>query len=390
MRHARRFPPALSTFGLWAAVLLVLPGCAQILGLEDPVLIQHNLPPGDRPHNAAIFCDIERALGRRCVTDIDMAIGIRLSDAAIALVEGRTSSVGLDDSADALARCAGEVEAVLFEGPFPQGLPVCLNCDTITANFAGDNTAACRAACYDLFGTVAGEGSVFPEVPPSPVVKSFCDARAGASTNFPTAGCFDGACLEGTLRLDFIDPRRFPTPVTWTDHVGTIPSGADLVRVSATGDAGAASTEWVTRGDAYLEFGVTRNHRVGLAELPVGCGPPCTDSTPGVGDITFALDIAADGRISIFARGVRVAGPNPGGFFGSSVAGDRFRVRVRSSGLGATVIYERVPGPCLPGSPCTTTVLHARAEDVSYPLRADASILQTGAAVLSAQLVYIR
>jgi hypothetical protein len=135
----------------WAAALLVLPNCS----LDTSVLPRTRVVRGDLPRTSAIFCDIERPPGRRCATAADLASAIRLNDAAIALVAGRTSILGLDDSPAALGRCAGQPEVVQFQGPFPEGSSVCLNCGTIGPSPAphASNADVCTAQCLDLFAT---------------------------------------------------------------------------------------------------------------------------------------------------------------------------------------------------------------------------------------------
>src|SRR6185503_15036299 len=94
-------------------------------------------------------------------------------------------------------------------------------------------------------------------------LRQYCSEKAHASIN--TSGCVDDACTdEGAIRTDFVDPRRKLEPVEWGDLVGTAAGGTDnntLTRTAATGeppmfDAGAASQQTVTTGDAWVEFTV--------------------------------------------------------------------------------------------------------------------------------------
>ena len=58
---------------------------------------------------------------------------------------------------------------------------------------------------------------------------------AARSTNFPASGCFDNACSDGgTLRSDFVDPRRTPEAVAWGDLIGTTAAANSLTRTAPT------------------------------------------------------------------------------------------------------------------------------------------------------------
>src|SRR5205085_943829 len=139
-----------------------------------------------------------------------------------------TSSTVLDYSPDALARCAGEPEVVPFVGPFPDGLPVCVNCaDTLRAGVYANANGLCVAQCLDTLGTTSADGSFTPNNPPKPADLAFCLGHARTSTNFPQRECFaDGCTIAGTLRPDFVDPRRIPEPVAWQDLIGVTVSGS--------------------------------------------------------------------------------------------------------------------------------------------------------------------
>ena len=383
----------------WVLALLVLPNCTFNPGGLGPA---HNLPKGPTPHDSAIFCDIPKAAGRHCASDEEQATGIRLDEAALALNTGRTSSVGLDFSPDALSRCGGEPEAVLFEGQFPEGFPVCLNCGSVIGTMSfPDVDTACKAQCYDFYGTVSSDGGIIPDNPPDPSIKTFCDTNARASTNFPQTGCFMGVCTEaGTLRADFVDPRRTPEPVVWGDFLGTAAAGAassDLVRTTAaTGnfDAGAVSTQWITRGDGYVEFSTDRTDQarvLGLTQIPGACPAPCTDTDPDFSAINFGIVLNLDGRFYVVENGAILMGPDINGSFGTYAAAERFRVSVRANSDGTAVVtYSRVIGSCLPGMPCNTTVFFTSTATASYPLRVDASLRELGALLVDVRLVRIK
>lgn len=383
----------------WALALLILPNCSFEAGGFGS---SNNLWRGSVPRDAAIFCDIEKPLvGRRCSTATDRAMGIRLADAAVALNEGRTAAIGLDDSADALARCSGQPEAVLFEGAFPEGLSVCLNCSEVIPAWYADANAVCQARCYDMFGATGSDGTIIPENPPAPSVVSFCAARAKISTNFPATACFGGACTDdGTLRPDFIDPRRTSEVVTWTNHIGTAPGGSpnDLVRTAATTgnfDAGAVSTQWFTKGDGYVEFSVPASdkaQRLGLTAIPAACPAPCADTDPSGSSLGYSIAVGLDGRVYLFESGAQVPGPDINGSFGTYSVGERFRVMLRDTGTGtATVSYGRVVGSCTPGVPCNVSVFHTSTSTAAtYPLRVDTSLREQGATLSNVRVVRIQ
>ena len=102
------------------------------------------VPPALFAGPDVLFCDIVRPAGRRCATADDLQTGIRLAAAAEALISGQTSSIGLDDSPAALTRCMGQPEAIEFEGPFPYGTGICLDCAAAPAT---DPIAVCVDRC---------------------------------------------------------------------------------------------------------------------------------------------------------------------------------------------------------------------------------------------------
>jgi hypothetical protein len=386
----RRF---VSGWWFWALVLLALPNCGfDVSGLPpDPP----NLNPGELPHSSAIMCDIEKYQdpARRCATAQDLAMGIPLAAAAEALVSGQASNVGLDYSQAAQAACgAGNPQAIDFQGSFPDGFAVCLNCGVIPVAHA-DARAVCVAQCQDL---VANGDAPFPAD-----TLAFCTANARPSTHFPSSGCFDNACSEGgTLRPDFADPRRIPSPVVWRDLIGAAAVGSNLTQTSPTtgGDtfaAGAVSEQWIHANDAYMEFeGVENNlsHVAGLAQVAAACPFPCPDSDPGFADIDFALSLNNDGRVYVLEAGALVAGPDLNNSFGTYVAGERFRVRVKDNFDGtATVSYTRIVGACVPGNPCNETVVFAHGvPSAAYPLRAAAAFREQNATLANVSIVRIQ
>jgi hypothetical protein len=383
---ARRF----ASVWFWPLALLALPNCSfDVSGF----VVAPFLDPGALPHTSAIMCDIEKfqAPSRRCATADDLVAGIPIAMAAEALVSGQTSNVGLDYSPAAQAACgAGNPQAVDFQGAFPEGFAVCLNCGDVIPALHADATAVCVAQCQDLVANGAG--------PMPPDVLAFCTATAHPSTNFPTSGCFDNACSDGgTLRSDFADPRRIPEPVVWTDFIGTSAVGSNLTDDSATTgnfDAGAVSTQWITANDAYVEFEASENnlsHVVGLSQVSATCPFPCADTDAGI-NINFAMSLNFDGRVYLLEGGTLVMGPDLGGSFGTYAAGDRFRVKVKDNFDGTAVVtYSRINGECVPGNPCNETVFYQHlGSPAVYPLRVDASFREQTATLADASIVRIQ
>src|SRR5262249_51468748 len=136
----------------WPLALLALPNC----GLDDSVPFEPPpfFNPGPFPHSSAIMCDIEKFQGpqRRCASADDLETGIPLESAAIALATGQQSNIGLDFSKAALDHCGdGHPEAIDFQGPFPDGFAVCLNCGH---SIPPDTPGVCVAQCLDFVTAV--------------------------------------------------------------------------------------------------------------------------------------------------------------------------------------------------------------------------------------------
>jgi hypothetical protein len=386
----RRFA---SRWWFWALALMVLPNCTLD---RSGICCSTFVRPGPLPHSDAIMCDIEKFQGptRRCATPDDLAMGIPLANAAEALVSGQTSNVGLDFSAAAQAACgAGIPQAIDFQGSFPDGFAVCLNCGSSIPVPHADAPAVCVAQCRDLINSDEGP------TPADPM--AFCTANARPSTNFPTSGCFENACSEGgTLRADFADPRRIQEPVIWTDLIGTAAVGSTLTRTLPTtpaGDlnAGAVSTQWITRGDAFVEFEAgdnTRTKIAGLSQVPGACPFPCTDSDPGITNLPFAISLNFAGRVFVVQNGaVPPGGTEPDGSWGTYAPSERFRVHVRDNNDGTgTVTYSRIVGACLPGNPCNEVVFHTAGAAAVYPLRVDTSFREQDGTLANVSIVRIQ
>lgn len=371
---------------LVVSLFLALPNCTlDSSGLLSP----QNLERGSSPRSSAVFCDIENMeVSRHCASSEEQLGGIRIASAAIALTTGQTSNIGLDDSpaAGAALGCApGVPVAVTFRCPFPQGCPVCLNCAVI-GDAHPTAAAACVAHCEDINSPIG------LEVPPMAPIVTFCEANAKVSTNAvdpATSNCFAGVCTDaGAPNLgSFSDPRVNPEPVEWTN-----PSGVDVVGNTLTKntpdlgafDAGAASTQTVTQGDAYVEFTVDGPDGGRALGLSTGA-PPDTDYTTA--DLGFAFRISGTGNIFIAENGTLLTGPI-GGAYATATPGDKLRITVTDNFDGTALVkYTRFPAGMV-GS--EGDVLREMAGPVTYPLRVDASLRGAGATLIDVRIVRIK
>ena len=378
---------------LWPLALLALPGCAEIVGIED-------WSPASAP-TTLVFCDFPKPPpdAPECISP-NADIGIRQASAAVALNTGQTMTITIDESEPALAACAattGGPQAVVFQGPFPQGLAGC------AAPGLTDANAFCVTLCS---GEISDAG--------------FCSSHAHASTNVPLIGFPGGCSVEGAPIPDF-DPRKNPEDVVWdwdpANPNGVEPTGNDLKRTADTSpplnnppfDAGAASKQRIERGDAYVEFSAHEkdlSHVIGLSEIPDGCADPCTDTDHSLADINFAISLNKDGKVYIIESGALILvpdangkGPDVDGSFGTYDPNDpndpnpRFRVSLRQSSDGsktATVTYSRLTGACIPGNPCAENVFYTHDGLASYPLRIDTSFREANAILTKVTVVRIQ
>jgi hypothetical protein len=376
---------------IWPLALLTLPGCVFHVEGLGPL---HNLDQGALPQSGVVFCDIEKPEGRHCASADEIAMGMPLSAAAVALASGQTSDHALDYSADALARCAGQPEVVQFFGAFPEGEAVCLNCSTqIPAPYA-DAAAVCTTRCYD-----DADGSDSDVIPPTADTTAFCASKAHVSTNFVAVGgsCIADACVDaGTLKNDFADPRRAGEPVVWGDLVGTTAALNTLTRSAPTTmafDAGAASTQVITGGDAYVEFTVNETDTTRLGGLSEGAPP---DGNQNFTTIGWGIDLFREGCFYVFELGVF----QPGGAvntcsvmnaFGTYATGHKFRVNVKDKHNGtAEISYSQITASCTDGMPCPQIVFYTSPTAATYPLRVDSSFREQGGTLGDVKLVRIR
>jgi hypothetical protein len=374
----------------WPLVLLALPNCAfQTGGIPGTP----NLNPGPLPHGDAIMCDIEQFQGpggRRCASQQDIDNGTALGSAAIALVTGQEKMIGLDYSSAAFAHCgAGNPEAIDFQGPFPAGFAVCVNCGQSTP---ADAPGVCVAECKDLL--------LNSDIQPPDRV-AFCTANARPSTNFPKTGCFTGACSAGGTfpAAGFTDPRLAGEQVVWDDAINTTPAGNNLAKSggsNANFDAGAVSDQWIALGDGYVEFEANESslsHVIGLALVPAGCTKPtdCHDMDPSIADIDFAINLNIDGRFYILENGNLVNGGDINNSWGTYMAHQRFRVTVKDKHDGTYDLgYSFITGMCIPGNPCNETIFHTHNVTATYPLRVDTSFRELNAELANVTIVRIQ
>ena len=399
----------------WPLVLLALSG-GLLTVLSSCALQAGGLPGlpsafdgGPEPRTSAVMCDIPKVPSpgsNDCANSTETGFGMSMSRAAVALVQGESSSLALDVSPAATNACGGFPRKIEFQGAFPDGYAVCLNCGTQMPVPYKDANDVCVAQCIDLINH--GDG---PE--PEGGAESFCQLNARVSTNFDKTTCFENACSSGgTLLPNFVDPRRTQEPVKWVDLIGTTPTGNTLTRTLPTSnpvnfDAGAASDQLIMKGDAWVEFEAAENnqgHAVGLSAVPVLPGGVPVDGDPSLKDIDFAIVLRTDGNVYIFEGGTKIIGPGVNGSIGTYNAGDRFRVRVTDNNdllpHTATITYTRLTAPCTPAPPGTAPpgvlvcpeiqIGSQTASSPTYPLRVDASLNQAGATLTNVTLVRIK
>jgi hypothetical protein len=371
--------------------LLALPNC----DFHPSPFPQLSIPSG----TTLVLCDINLEIPERhCSTAHELDVSVRLTDAAVGLVQGeRGVRYGIDDSPAALARCAGQPETILFSGEYPYGDQFCVDPAVVgPGNQFATTTDVCVEVCLELIGE---------SNPPSPVDLDFCQHRAQASTNVPADPnvSFGGACSPaGNPLRTFADPRFVGEPTTWTNATGVDTTGGNIVRTApcttspCSGfDAGAAGVETVTHGDGYLEFSVneTTTNRIGGLTSGLGQDDTSVDFTT----LGFGIDFFRDGCFYVFENGVRrpAAAPLsgcvvPSDAFGLYASGDRFRITFKDNFDGTTTIsYAKLPGPCTPGSECPANTFFVSAVHGAYPLHVDAGFEDQGGALLDVRVVYI-
>jgi hypothetical protein len=283
-----------------------------------------------------------------------------------------------------------------FEGDFPNGLAVCLNCGQQLGPSSTyvDANAACVAKCIDIMNA--------SEIPPPGGAETFCQSNASVSTNFPLHSCFEGACSDGgTFDLNFPDPRRSAEPIVWNDTAGTTAFGNNLTRVAAedltTGtppgfNAGGWSGQPITKGSAFVDFEAGASSLDAILGVSfVSCQDPqtCPDGDASAQDISYGIVLHNDGNVYVIEDGGVIGDPFT--VFGTYTQGDIFRIRVIDHLDGmATIEYATVPNACIPGQPCPDNVFYTSSTLSKYPLRVDASIRKQNSTLQNVTIVRIQ
>jgi hypothetical protein len=355
--------------------------------------------PGPDPSDA-ILCQIPKPLADGddgCATPAEAAdpTNISLSEAATALVNGEFKSFALDFSDSAKLACGGLPKKIEFFGEFPDGLRVCINCGEQMPDPYATLTKACVAKCEDL---VAQNGII-----PDEGASVFCAANATLATNHQDT-CYEGACtIGGSSNLAWPDPRKTPEPVKWTDHIGTQDGGTNgLERFAPTTgtttadfNAGAASEQIITQGDAWVEFSAINStavvHVLGVRESLDSVGmkcfhaADCPDTDPHIETVGFAIDLNSDSQVYVLEPGA-----TPGTFdvisgLGPYSVDERYRVRITDNHNGtATISYERKVGSSFAEFYKSTTKFP------QYPLRVDTTFREQGAIIADVTIVRIK
>ena len=372
----------------WPLALLTLPTCGLIYDFNTKPA--HDFDPGDPPVTGAIMCDIPKIVsGSDCANDADLAEGVSLANAAIALNLGVSKPVGLDFSPAATAACSGKPRKIAFHGPFPDGLTVCLNCaQQIPKKYAGP-LEACVAKCTALIKTEHEMTDA--------EVNSFCAVNTHLSTNFDTT-CFEGFCTDGKPKPPIpnpSDPRRTPEPLKWTDLIHTVAVGSTLSFPGsgpppADFSAGAASGQLINSGDAWVEVAAGEpgvSHVVGLR---TSCSnvDTCPDMDGTLADIPLSLSLNFDNAVYVIEKGNVLAGPFP-----NYTAGERFRIHVVDhNNLTADISFKRLTAPCLPNQPCDEVPLYSYpvGKGPNYPLRVDATFREPNASLTGVTIMRIK
>jgi len=368
----------------WPLALLALPGCGlPISGLGDcGGACVFNVDPGPEPRSGVVFCQIEKPGSRHCASpqEIDDLDSLTLAAGAEALVLKQGGRIALDYSPNDCDPPGPQV--VEFEGRFPEGLPVCVNCSA-AASSAITALDLCIAQCEDI--TAPGV------VPADSATHADCVERTQFAINASFPFCVENACSDaGHFSEAFDDKRHLPDPVIWVHQVGVDGGGGDgtLTRVAGmTGsfDAGADSSQMVTAGDAYVEFTASGPAATRVAGFSEGSGDTNTDYAL----INFSISLFKEGCFYVYEKNVQALGDvqtcSAPDAFGAFNSGDKFRVSLKDNFDGtATVSYAQVTASC--GTQIDCPPFFTSLTKANYPLRVDTSFRekegQLGAVVL--------
>jgi hypothetical protein len=353
--------------------------------------------PGGPPLTEAVFCDIPTPVEKpedSCASPAEAAdpLNYSLSQAATLLVSNLKTGLALDRSYAATLACAGQPRKITYlDGSFPDGARLCLNCGQQIPMKYATFAKACVAKCKDLINSSSG-------FKPADV-NQYCEANAVTATNHDKKMCYMGACTTGgNPEPNFVDPRRTPDKVLWTDLDGAAPNaGNDFNTLKRTKpdsmptnfDAGAASFQVITRGDAWIDFQTESNtlgHLLGVKTSS------CTDPT-----VCPDLDSTSAGIVGMLMHETgQIYGQNPGqaqsAALGAYNAGERFRVQVvanHDQANTATISFYRYTGAC-GVDVCAGDFLYTSTVTPAYPLRVDASLRLQNATLTNVTLVYIQ
>jgi hypothetical protein len=378
-----------------------------LLGLQNCIIPPYEYVEGGEegevfdggldPRSDAIMCDIPKvpfdgaAEASECASDEDIKNGYRFAYAAVALAQGENlRTIGLDYSPASTLACNGKPKKIAFQGPFPDGSPICLNCAQLIPSKYVDANAACVAKCIDLVNAGGVE--------PKDGAKSFCEANAKVSTNFDKGLCYPGKCSDGgTPNMPFDDPRRPQDPVAWTD----LELDAELLDNAvgmkgggtATGDfdSSVLSKQIITRGDAWIEFEARENlvsHVLGVSH-DKNIDP---DADLKLAEVEFALSLNYNDKVYVLEKGIPTQMPQyPDLWVGEYVDGERYRLKITDNEDGtATISYARVSLPCGDAMKCNETELAKSAGTIQYPIRVSALFREPGAALTNVKMVFIK
>ncbi len=374
---------------IWPLVLLALPACAfQTNGIKVPGVFD----PGDQPLTSAVMCDIPKpqdsGKSYRCATATDVGVGLLDTTAAVSLADGTNKNAVLDQSADAINECGPLGRVTEYIDPFPTGTPVCLNCmQQIPAKYKGPDDV-CAAKCVELLDD--------EEMDPIGGSVAYCNANAHASTNFKPNVCFTNACTAGGQPIVFADPRRNAEPVEWStgigEDIGVMVNGNTVTQTAATPpdtgtfadfQAGAAATQIITQGDAWVEFEANDNtvsQVLGVHPSSCAKAADCPDADPSLNDIGFAIILNKDQHFYTIESSPMVA-TSPQAY-GTYLAHDRFRLHITDNHDGtAKITYSKLTAACVPGMSCSANEMFFGQQvgpNPKYPLRIDASFREQG------------
>ena len=402
---------AVRTWWFWAFVLLAVPNC--ILNSQgtcteepcgpcdpgDPECEQpppkDNFEPGD-PATDAIMCAIPVPVADptdNCASALEAAdaTNVTTAQAATALASGASSDFGLDFSDEARQKCGGvKPMKVVYMGDgavYPDGLHLCINCGQKIPNPFATAADACIAKCKDLINKSNG----FKPMD----VDAYCSANATTATNYGKKECdvrFHDSCTGVDMPTPgFFDPRRHPDPINWTDTVGLIDTGVSLSRTTAASGQnltdwteGAASTEIILTGDAWIDFSSSttdgahaigvRESRTAVGDQPCEFAQDCPDGVTSLDDIGFAIDLNHLAEVYVIETSPSFITPGP--FGNNYTVGERFRIHITDNNdqaHTATISYSRINGPCDDGSPCDEPPFRTSPVHPRYPLRVDTS-----------------